>query len=116
MKSVLSNRYHGVRDFASFNYHRARYHLASSRTSGLADLVNTFNARKFVLTVTAGRSGSDSLTHRIGLLPDTTSIHEPRSPLPLHYARSPVRFSARSEVLCQREGARSSGRAEVGGS
>lgn len=68
---------HNLRDFASFTYRSTAYRLQANwrRRRGL---VEAFNDRKIVLTVTASRTGSDALTHRIGLLPRVTSIHEPQ--------------------------------------
>jgi len=78
-----AQNYANLRDSAAFNYHRAKYIYGSRllwHKNGKASrdaLVQAFNARTIVLAITAGRSGSDALTHRIGLLSGVTSIHEP---------------------------------------
>ena len=76
-------RHHDLRDFARSNYYALRYRtrgrlawLAQGK-GGRENLVRAFNSRNIILTVAAGRCGTDSLTQRIGLLPDVTAVHEP---------------------------------------
>ena len=72
-----------LRDFARFHSYAFRYRTRGRLTwiaqgqKGLSRLVEKFNSRNIVLTVAAGRCGTDALSHRIVLLDGVTSVHEP---------------------------------------
>ncbi|MFT6286160.1 MAG: hypothetical protein ACJA09_000903 [Alcanivorax sp.] len=74
---------HDPRDFCRFHSYRLLYRARGRLTwiaqgqKGLGKLVEEFNSRNIILTVAAGRCGTDALSHRIGLLDGVTSIHEP---------------------------------------
>lgn len=72
-----------VRNTAAFHYNsrllqlKGRHRAARSSAATLQDVVEAFNARRVVLTVTAGRTGTDSISQLFKHLPDTHSSHEP---------------------------------------
>lgn len=54
-----------------------RLRAARATSATLADTVAAFNAKTVVLTVTAGRTGTDTVSQLLKYLPDTHASHEP---------------------------------------
>ena len=69
---------------ASFEYHRlrvraqARMRAMARPENTLATQVCAFNARRVIFTVTAGRTGSQTLSRIMNHVPDAVALHEPR--------------------------------------
>lgn len=68
-----------VRNTVAFNLEARRLTRQSAARAGgpVAERVAAFNARRIVLTVTSGRTGTDTVSKLFGYLPDTASLHEP---------------------------------------
>ncbi|WP_147126232.1 hypothetical protein [Shimia ponticola] len=75
--------YNTVRGTIAFHYNAlhlrgmARVKATLGSQASLQKTVDEFNAKRVVLTVTAGRTGTDSLNHLFRHLPDTHASHEP---------------------------------------
>lgn len=68
-----------LRNTLAFNLEARRLTRLGAARAGepLEERVAAFNARRVVLTVTSGRTGTDTVSKLFGDLPDTTSLHEP---------------------------------------
>ncbi len=75
--------YETVRNTTAFHYNAirlrglARLRATTESAASLQATVVAFNAKQVVLTVTAGRTGTDSVSHLFRYLPDTHASHEP---------------------------------------